>query len=138
VSLFVAADEARVRAVVADSPYARFDGAVAGRLRTLLGDRVGDRLAPPAQRAGERILGVRCADIAPVDVVCRIAPRPVFLIHGLADRFIVPENSRAILAACGECATLWEVPEARHVRSVYVAGEEYGRRVLDFLEGATK
>lgn len=136
VSLLVAAEEPRVRAVVADSAYARFDGAVVGRLKTLLGDRAGGTLAPPAQRAGERILGVRCVDIAPEDVVNRIAPRPIFLIHGLEDKFIIPENSRRLLAACSGNARLWEIPGARHVRSIYVAGEEYGRKVMDFLEEA--
>ncbi len=136
VSLLVAANEKCVRAVVADSPYARFDSAVAGRLRTAFGDRLTQVVLPPTQRAGERILGVRAADIAPMSAIAHIAPRPVFLIHGLADRFILPDNSRQILDAAPGNAQLWEVPDARHVRSIYVAGEDYGKRVLTFLHSA--
>ena len=136
VSLLVAAEVKRVRAVVSDSAYARFDSAVGGRLRTALGNTMGNAITPSAQRAGERILGVRCADIAPMEAAARIAPRPLFLIHGQEDRFITPDNSRAILAAAPDNTTLWEVADARHVRSIYVAGDEYGERVLAFLAEA--
>lgn len=134
VSLLVAAQEKRIRAIVADSPYARFDSAVAGRLRTAFGNQVTQVILPSTQRIGERILGARAADIAPMHALVHIAPRPVFLIHGLADSFILPENSQHILAAAPGNAQLWEVPDARHVRSVYVAGEDYGKRVLGFLD----
>jgi fermentation-respiration switch protein FrsA (DUF1100 family) len=135
VSLMVAAEVPEVRCVVADSPYARFDSAVEGRLKIALGP-VAPVVTPRARRVGERMLGVKCEEIAPIEAIARIAPRPVFLIHGLKDRLIIPENSRRIRDAAPGNATLWEVPSAAHVMSVYVAGEEYGRRVLEFLNQA--
>jgi pimeloyl-ACP methyl ester carboxylesterase len=136
VSLLVAAEEPRVRCVVADCPYARFDSAVEGRLRLAFGKHVGTALRPPAQRAGERFLGVRCTEIAPVEAIAKIAPRPVFLIHGSEDRLILPENTEKILEAAPGNARRWVVQGARHARSVRVAGEEYDKRVLAFLDEA--
>lgn len=137
VSLLVAAQQSAVQAVVADSPYARFDNAVEGRIRSLLGKPAAVMLAPSAQRAGERLLGVKCTEIAPIEAVPQILPRPIHLIHGLEDRFIVPGNSRLIHAIAPEQITLWEVPRARHVCSVYVAPDEYAERVLAFLDQVT-
>ncbi|MBC8103034.1 MAG: alpha/beta fold hydrolase [Cytophagales bacterium] len=137
VALLVAAEEPeRVRAVVADSPYARFDSAVEGRLQLALGPRVAPLVTPSARRAGETMLGVHCDQIAPLAAMGRIFPRPVLLIHGQEDRLIAPENSRRIWAASPGNTTLWEVPGAEHVRSVYVAREEYARRVTEFLDAA--
>lgn len=137
VSLLVAAVETeRVRAVVADSPYARFDRAVEGRLQLAFGPTVAPFVTPQARRIGEALLGVRCDEIAPLEAMQRIFPRPVLLIHGQADRLIAPENARLIADASPGNVTLWEVPGAAHVQSVFVAGEEYGRRVTDFLSKA--
>lgn len=136
VSLLVAAEEPRVGAVVADSAFARFDSAVAGRLTLAFGDKLGAALTPPAQRAGERLLGRACADIAPVEAITRITDRPVLLLHGEADRLIYCENAHRLNEASGDNVTLWTVPDAGHVMSVYVGGEEYARRVVSFLDSA--
>jgi fermentation-respiration switch protein FrsA (DUF1100 family) len=137
VSLLVAASETeRVKAVVADSPYARFDRAVEGRMTLAFGPAVAPLVTPQARRIGEAILGVRCDEIAPLEAMQKIYPRPVLLIHGQADRLIAPENSRLIADASPGKVTLWEVPGAAHVQSVYVMGDEYGRRVTEFLRDA--
>ncbi len=137
VALLVAADDARVRAVVADSAFARFDSAVAGRVRLMVGARLATRLTPPVRSAGERLLGVRVRDIAPEDAVARIAC-PVLLIHGTADRLIAPENAHRLLAAARGKATLWEVPGAGHVQALRIAPSEYARRVLALLNLALR
>ncbi|MDX1932202.1 MAG: alpha/beta hydrolase [Capsulimonadales bacterium] len=134
VVLLVAAEIPGVCAVIADSPYARFDIAVEGRFITMMGEKVGPRVAPFVRRIGERMLGIRSEDIAPELVVGRVAPRPVLLIQGLADRLIHPRNAHRILNAAPGNVTLWEVPDADHVMSVYLVKEEYARRVLAFLD----
>lgn len=135
VALLAASEDRRVRAVIADSAFARLDYAVAGRMRSVFG-HLGTWLAPSAQRAGERFLGMRCVDISPMQAIARLDARcPVLLIHGAEDRFIVPDNSRQLLeAARPGMATLWEAPGARHCRAIYVAPEEYARRILEFLD----
>ena len=133
-SLLVAADVPEVRAVVADSAFARFDTAVEGRMVSAFGPVVGGALHPHTQRHGERLLGVRCADIAPEEAIARIAPRPVLLVQGGRDKLVTPDNAHRLLAASHGCAELWDVPEAAHVASVYTRAGEYGPRVLAFLE----
>jgi alpha-beta hydrolase superfamily lysophospholipase len=133
VALLVASCDERVRAVVADSAFARLDGAVAARLRLAFGPP-GDWLAPPTRRHGERFIGARCLEIAPVEAVARIAPRPVLLLHGAEDRLVTPDNARQLLAAAPGNAALLEIPGARHVRGIYVAPDEYAARVLRFLD----
>lgn len=134
VVLLVAAETPEVRAVIADSPYARFDMAVEGRFATLLGDKIGPRVGPSVRRIGERILKIRSEDIAPEIAIARIAPRPVFLVQGLRDRLVHPDNAYRLLAAAPGNATLWEVPDADHVCSIYTDHAEYVRRVTTFLE----
>ena len=134
VALLVASEDTRVRAVVADSAYARLDTAVAGRLG--LFGALGAWVTPPTQRVGERLLGVRCADVAPEEAIARIAPRPVLLIHGACDTFIRPENAYRLKEAAAGNAQLWEAPGAAHCQCIAVAREEYARRVRDFLRGA--
>jgi pimeloyl-ACP methyl ester carboxylesterase len=137
VALLVAADEAAdVQAVIADSAYARFDSAVASRIRLAFGPAMAPLLTPPTQRIGEAILGARAEEIAPMDAMRRIYPRPVLLIHGTEDRLVTPENARRLLAASPGNATLWEVPGSGHVQGIHVAGAEYARRVTAFLDGA--
>lgn len=138
VCLLVAAGDARVKAVVADSAFARFDNAIAGRLRLLVGPHLAPRVVPPVQSVGERLLGTRSQDISPEQAIGKIAPRPVLLIHGAADRLITPENAHRLLAAAAGrgTTTLWIVPGAGHVQAARIVPTEYARRVSAFLDAA--
>lgn len=132
VSLLVAADEPRVAAVVADSAFARLDSAVLGRLTLAFGPTLARAIVPPTQKIGERLLGFPARALAPIECVGRIAPRPLFLIHGDADGLIEIGNAHALREAAGQNSDLWVVNGSRHVRSVYDA-KDYGERVLNFL-----
>ena len=133
VALLLASQDARVHCVVADSPYARFNKAVESRMTMAFG-RAAAYVTPHTRLLGEKLLGVASDTIAPVQAVKKIAPRKVFLIQGMDDRLVTPDNAREIQDASPDTVELWEVEGARHVRSVFVAGEEYARRVLDFLD----
>ena len=132
VSLLAAAEHSRVRAVVADSPYARFDHAVQSRLSMAFGPRAGGLVRPHIQRTGERFLGVRCETIAPVEAAVRLTC-PVLLVQGQEDTLVLPFNARLIHEANPDHIMLWEVPGARHARAIYTAPDEYTRRLGDFL-----
>ena len=80
-------------------------------------------------RTGQRIERVR-----PVDAIGRISPRPVFIIHGLADIYVPPDNSERNFAAANEPKQVWYVPGAGHNGSREVAGAEYERRVTAFFK----
>lgn len=72
-------------------------------------------------------------DPAPIDVVGRIAPRPLLLMHGSADRVIPAEHSRRLLARSGQPSELWLAPGAGHAALINRHPDEYRKRVLGFL-----
>lgn len=71
--------------------------------------------------------------------IARLAPRPVFLIHGDADHVIAPDNAQRLFAAASEPKSLWIVPHADHMsedaKSPHaLAPAEYERRVTRFFD----
>lgn len=129
VSLLVAANDSGVAAVLADCPYATLDEPVANRLRLTFGPEFGERLVPAAHREGERLLGAAPHTIGPADSIHRIAPRPVLLVHGEADRLIPVSHAHRLRELGGPHLQLWTVPDAAHARSVRIAADEYANRV---------
>ncbi len=105
--LQVAAGEA-VRAVVADSGYAR--------LSRLLRQRMGPLLYPGAALASRWLLGVNPAAVAPEEAAARLraAGTPLFLLHGSADRTVPYDHARRLHAAYPE-ARLWRLEGFPHV-----------------------
>ena len=85
------------------------------------------------------LYGIDYRAIRPVDVVARIAPRPLLLIQGAADTFIPPSNARLLAAAARvphAHVQLWLVPGATHAQGFHVSGKEYVRRVITFFHAA--
>lgn len=71
--------------------------------------------------------------VSPIDDLPRLSPRPVFLIHG--EKEIASTRGAAQFQAAGQPKRLWVVPGADHGEYISVAGEEFERQVLIFLEG---
>jgi len=130
----VAAADPGIAAVVADCAFARLDEPIANRLRITFGEPLGARLAPGAAAEGARRLGVDPATVAPEEWIGRIAPRPVLLVHGEADRLIPVDHARRLLAAAGDGAELWTVPGAAHARSIRTAPGAYAHHLDAFVE----
>jgi len=70
-----------------------------------------------------------------VDLMPRIAPRPVLLIRGLEGN---PDESlnRVYRDAGGSTVTLWEIPRAGHTGGLSAVPAAYERRVIGFLDRA--
>lgn len=81
----------------------------------------------------ERRLGVRLAELAPVNHVARLAPAPVLILTGAEDAHATPEEARQLFERCQEPRDLWLVPEAGHLDTFERGGREYRDRVLGFL-----
>jgi len=133
VALNVAAHDSGVDAVLADCPYATLDEPIANRLHLSFGPRWGRLLAPAALREGERILGTPMDAIGPEPIIHRIAPRPVLLVHGEADRLIPVSHAHRLRQRSEDNITLWTVPDAGHARSVRNAADAYQQRVDTWL-----
>ena len=136
-ALLAAAASPEIDAVVADSSFAVLRHAV----------REGARLRgyPPSIVRPLAYLSCRTAAIRlrysmpsgdPINAVQRIAPRPLLLIHGDADTFILPEEALALHAAAGDPRDLWLLPGVGHARAIEADGAAYRDRVMEFFASA--
>lgn len=131
VALLGTAAEPRIRAVVADSPFAS--------IRRVVGSAYTQRRLPaaPMLRLSDAVnrwrYGYDYGAVQPVDVVAAIAPRPLLLIHGSEDRTIPLDHGEEIYAAAGEPKELWVIPGAGHCGGYFVDRAAYVARVTDFF-----
>ncbi len=79
-------------------------------------------------------LGISPGDVAPVDHIAAISPRPILLIHGLDDTKVTPGSSRTLFAAAGEPKELWLLPGSQHTKGINDYPEEYSRRMVEFFD----
>ena len=79
-------------------------------------------------------VGVDFDRLAPVEVIARIAPRPILLIDDMADRLFPPDTVELLDQAAREPKTLWQVPACPHGDARKCAPEEYRRRVVRFWQ----
>jgi pimeloyl-ACP methyl ester carboxylesterase len=133
VSLWVAAHKTDVAAVAAESPYSAAGEAVirygrlfyrAPRWMSLI------TLAFVRSR-----LGFDPDDYAPVRVIDKISPRPLFLLQGGRDARTPPSEGQRLLDAAREPKSLWTLPGADHGELAEMGGKEYQDRLLAFYDG---
>ena len=134
IAILAAAEDERIRAVVADSPFARLRWAVSQVARVRGYPRL---VAPAIAHVGCRMTSLRLrypmAAFDPIEVVDRIAPRPLLLIHGERDGLIPVTNSRLIYARAGQPKELWVLGGLDHCRGLAEACDTYPGRILEFF-----
>jgi uncharacterized protein len=138
-ALLAAAEDERIQAVIADSSWA--DERV--QLERMKGIPIGPFSIPvlPYEAALVDILiGGRLEDARPVDVIDRIAPRSVLLIHSADDENATtpPADAETLFANARQPKDFWRVPTGGHVGALRVHPYEYPARVVAFLDGALR
>jgi pimeloyl-ACP methyl ester carboxylesterase len=68
------------------------------------------------------------------DVIERLAPRPLLMIHGGGDTYIKPDMAQALFDRAGRPKQFWLVPGAKHNQAFHVANGDYQSRVLAFFD----
>jgi hypothetical protein len=130
------ATEPRLRAVVAQCPFATFEEVAYDRLNSRTG--IPEPLLWPVIQLGyiygRATLGVDLRQASPLEAV-RQTHVPVLLIHGMADRNIPYRHSQELHAANPAATTLWLVPGASHFNTLSRDPELYARTVVDWFEG---
>jgi fermentation-respiration switch protein FrsA (DUF1100 family) len=121
-----------VVAVVTDSTAPEVALPVARRLRTPLRGFVAGQLFDAAAKS----LGADPRDTEPGRVIGLLEPVPLLLIHGAADTTVPLADAQRLAALAGPNAESWVVEDADHSRSHAVQGQDYERRVTDFLRVA--
>ncbi|MDB5079530.1 MAG: hypothetical protein JWP00_1454 [Chloroflexi bacterium] len=136
IMIMAAAENPFIRAVVADSPYAHLRRSIAAEINNI--SNIPMWLAGPLSRYAWRVFtrhhGFPHRRSSPADYVAAIAPRPLFIIHGEADRLTRLENAYILYEKAGWPKELWIQPEVAHAQSFIVYGQEYEQRVLKFLD----
>jgi alpha-beta hydrolase superfamily lysophospholipase len=131
IALMVAADDPTVRAVVADSSYAAIGDVIAAAYRRR---RVPTTfLLAASDRYNGWRYGYRFGALRPVDVVARLAPRPLLIIHGEADDLTPVEHAHRLYAAARDPRELWIVPNTPHCGAYFADRPRYVNRVADFF-----
>lgn len=133
VGILATARDQSVRALVADSSFTTGDDVVADAVEKVL--RVPLR---PLVHLADTIVawrhGYRFSQARPIDAIGQIAPRPVFLIHGVDDSRVPVCHVRQLYAAAREPRLVWEIPGAEHCGGYFVDRVGYCRRVVEFFD----
>ncbi len=133
--LLAAAREPAIAAIVSDSAYADILPILEREVPKQGG--VPAFLVPGTLLAARALFGVNYYDVRPIDVVARLAPRPLLLIHGSADHYVPPANQDALFAAATRPAnanvSYWRVDGADHAQAYHKAGQAYVDRVTEFF-----
>ena len=132
-SILAAARDPRIRAVVDVCGFTDIESATNTAYEHFIG-LPAFPFSPITVRISEWRIGQSVASSRPIDVVGRISPRPLLIIHGADDVQIPPAHSTRLFAAAGEPKELWLVPGAGHGMNTWqVARDEYERRVVAFF-----
>jgi uncharacterized protein len=142
-AILAAAREPAIDAVLAESAIASFEAYVHGLGEAWLERRRLDRALPPRPRAWSEAvvrftawrLGVGDAPAAE-EVVGRIAPRPLLLVHGAADDIVPPSHAERLYSRAGAGRALWLPPAAGHNEAFETHPDEYAARLAELLERA--
>jgi alpha-beta hydrolase superfamily lysophospholipase len=132
------ARERRFSAVVAECPFANFEGVAEDRVAQRIPGPLFLRraLAMPMVWSGFLYARVRYGlDFrnASPEIAVEHTETPVLLIHGLADTNIYPGHSKILAARNPGKISLWLVPGARHTAAYDAAPLEFRTRVLGWF-----
>jgi len=124
-----------IAAIVADSAYASFVDAA--KYSFSLVTRVPHfPIAPMAMRWAKWIVHVDAEQLRPVDVIGRIAPRPILISHGVLDEIVPVRHAYTLFQAAEEPKELWVVPDVHHVGARDTDTDGYFVRIERFLREA--
>jgi fermentation-respiration switch protein FrsA (DUF1100 family) len=116
-----------IEAVVADSAFAGIIEPIHNAIPSPI-------MRPLIRFFVERELGLTVDDLRPVDEIGQIAPRPVFILQGLSDTLVPPDNAEKLYSAAGEPRYLWTEPGVGHVGLYGSRPDEYAQRVTQFFD----
>lgn len=135
ITIMGVARRADVQAVVADSPFATHTDVVNHKIEQAI-----HLPARPVATVADLLLplvaGYHASDVAPVLEVAAIAPRPLLLIHGTADREIPVSHAYQMYEAAGEPKQLWLGEGADHCGAYFLDRPTYCQRVAQFFVSA--
>jgi uncharacterized protein len=131
VVLLYAAKNPNIKAVIADSAFTSLQDEVAIGVKNMTG-LPAFPFASMIQWFAERKAGFNANQIAPIHLIGKISPRPVFLMQGGADTQIRPDSGFRLYEGAGEPRELWFEPKLEHGQ--FMKKEEFPVRVTTFFD----
>jgi uncharacterized protein len=134
-AIVAGARDARVKAVVADSPYIDQNRLLNGLDHLRLGP-ISVPLVPLAGFLIDHLANTHGASFRPIDSIARIPPRGVLLIHARYDANPTTPLSDALALwhVSRRRASLWVAPGGGHAHALQAQPREYQDRVLRFFD----
>ncbi len=133
-AIYATAEEPAIGAIVIDSGYADIYSVVRSNAERMGGAPM--NIVPAAEVVMKALTGEDVLTAAPINQITRIAPRPIMVIHGGADRLVPLDQAKRNAAAAG--VALWIIPNAQHAVTYPTAPREYERRVGEFFDNSLK
>lgn len=132
-SLIAFTQEKRIAAVFVDSPYSN--------LLQIIQEELKREHYPPILAYGAIVMarlttGDNLIAYNPSDAICRHSNRPIFIVHGTADKRINIHHTRDLAALAkktGANVTVWFAPDAEHAQTVLKYPKEYEQRLVNFF-----
>ncbi len=137
ISIGYAARNPQIRALVSDCAFSSVSDTVATSVRFFTG-LPSFPFAPAIVFWAERQVDGDISDIDAKAWIRRIAPRPVFLLQGGADRVVSPESGARLFEAAGEPKELWLEPSLGHAQFLASRPREFEARVTAFYDRTLK
>lgn len=135
VAVDVAAQAPDIKAVVEDCAFDSMHDAVAPRAK-LEHYPFPDLVADAVVEAMKLHFHTDLTQADPIRWVAKIAPRPLLVIHGLADDETTPMNGQKLFAAAQDPKQAFWVPGAKHADSWEVEPDAYKQRVFALFDKA--
>ncbi len=132
VTILAAAEDPRIRAIVDDSGFSSASNVISTSFEKFL-HIPAFPFAPVTVKIAEWRTSTNVNHVRPVDVIGKISPRPIFIIHGTADTVVPPDNSERNFAAANQPKQIWWVAGAGHVEARTLDTSEYELRVVQFF-----
>lgn len=137
-SLDAFAAEPKLAAVFADSSFSDMQTALNEELAR---NNYPTWLAPAGLLMARIVSGDDLMSRSPLDAMRKHAGRPIFLTHGELDQRIDVHHAYDLLALGKQNDAdirAWIVPDAPHVRAIWLHSAEYEQKLVDFFEKALK
>ena len=133
-SIMAAAEEPRITAVAADSPFANASDLISREAarKTPIPAWLTPVFMPAAKLMAKGIYGIDIRELAPEEAVAGLG-YPVLVIHGIADDRIPWKQGQRVASAAGAGSSIWLVPGVDHVDAFLTHPDEYVRRVSEYF-----
>jgi len=133
ISIGYAAENPAIRALVSDCAFSSISDTVSTSVRYFTG-LPAFPFAPAIVFWTERAIGGRVADIDAKKWIARIAPRPVLLMQGGADRVVSADSGAKLFEAAGQPKELWFEPDVGHAEFLKSKPEEFAQKLTGFFD----